>query len=182
MVWGNDAEKNRMFLVGYGASRWGKGIAAGTNLRHYRHRSSVTPRYAWSFDLGTSLCSPGIETARRENSRFGLWLSKILAGHIWENSQPVRENTDGNPDWEPPTLSIGKRSLSGDFVLHNDTRISVGRASTHPTSALNVGYLRMGLGLRPSDIQRFPINSQRVNGQQDLSVFRAQRVSLTMRM
>ena len=49
--WGNDSEKNRMVLVGYGTSL-GKGIAAGTNLRHYRHRSTVTPRYAWSFDVG----------------------------------------------------------------------------------------------------------------------------------
>ena len=140
--WGNDAEKNRMFLVGYGASL-GKGIAAGTNLRHYRHRSSVTPRYAWSFDLGIrfvrELKRPG------EKTTFGLSLED-LAGHIWENAQSVARI--------PTVTRLGaahsfnrQTTLSGDFVLHNDTRISVGeRLRTH--IGVERWLFKDGLGLR----------------------------------
>ena len=140
--WGNDAEKNRMFLVGYGAAL-GKGIAAGTNLRHYRHRSSVTPRYAWSFDLGIrfvrELKRPG------EKTTFGLSLED-LAGHIWENSQSVARI--------PTVTRLGaahsfnrQTILSGDFVLHNDTRISVGeRLRTH--IGVERWLFKEGLGLR----------------------------------
>ena len=125
--WGNDPEKNRMVLVGYGTSL-GKGIAAGTNLRHYRHRSSVAPRYAWSFDLGLrfvrELDSPG------EKITIGLALED-LAGHIWENAQSVARI--------PTVTRLGAAHsfnrdtiLSGDFVLHNDTRISFAeRLRTH---------------------------------------------------
>ena len=140
--WGNDAEKNRMFLVGYGASL-GKGIAAGTNLRHYRHRSSATPRYAWSFDLGIrfvrELKRPG------EKTTFGLSLED-LAGHIWENAQSVARI--------PTVTRLGaahsfnrQTTLSGDFVLHNDTRISVGkRLRTH--IGVERWLFKDGLGLR----------------------------------
>ena len=140
--WGNDTEKNRMVLVGYGASL-GKGIAAGTNLRHYRHRSTVTPRYAWSFDLGIryvrQLRRPG------EKVTFGLALED-LAGHIWENAQTVARI--------PTVTRVGAAhsfnehtTLSGDFVLHNDTRIYFGeRLRTH--IGIERWLFRKGLGLR----------------------------------
>ena len=140
--WGNDAEKNRMVLVGYGASL-GKGIAAGTNLRHYRHRSSVSPRYAWSFDLGIrfvrELDRPG------EEITFGLALED-LAGHIWENAETVARI--------PTVTRLGAArsfnqytTLSGDFVLHNDTRIGFGeRLRTH--LGVERWLFRKGLGLR----------------------------------
>jgi hypothetical protein len=140
--WGNDAEKNRMVLVGYGASL-GNGIAAGTNLRHYRHRSSVSPRYAWSFDLGIrfvrKLDRPG------EKTTFGLALED-LAGHIWENAQTIARI--------PTVTRLGAAhsfnqytTLSGDFVLHNDTRIAFGeRLRTH--FGVERWLFRKGLGLR----------------------------------
>ena len=140
--WGNDAEKNRMVLVGYGASL-GKGIAAGTNLRHYRHRSTVSPRYAWSFDLGVrfvrELDRPG------EKITFGLALED-LAGHIWENSETIARI--------PTVTRLGAAhsfnqytTLSGDFVLHNDTRIGFGeRLRTH--LGVERWLFRKGLGLR----------------------------------
>ena len=140
--WGNDAEKNRMILVGYGASL-GKGIAAGTNLRHYRHRNSVSPRYAWSFDLGIRfvrrLDRPG------EKTTFGLALED-LAGHIWENAQTIARI--------PTVTRLGAAhsfnqytTLSGDFVLHNDTRIAFGdRLRTH--LGVERWLFRKGLGLR----------------------------------
>lgn len=140
--WGNDAEKNRMVLVGYGASL-GKGIAAGTNLRHYRHRSNVTPRYAWSFDLGIrfvrELDGPG------EKVTFGLALED-LAGHIWENAETVARI--------PTVTRVGAAhsinpytTLSGDFVLHNDTRIYFGeRLRTH--IGVERWLFKKGLGLR----------------------------------
>ncbi len=140
--WGNDAEKNRMVLVGYGASL-GKGIAAGTNLRHYRHRSSVNPRYAWSFDLGIRfvrrLDRPG------EKITFGLALED-LAGHIWENAETIARI--------PTVTRLGAAhsfnqytTLSGDFVLHNDTRIAFEeRLRTH--FGVERWLFRKGLGLR----------------------------------
>ena len=140
--WGNDSEKNRMVLVGYGASL-GKGIAAGTNLRHYRHRSAVTPRYAWSFDLGIryvrQLDRPG------EKITLGLALED-LAGHIWENAQTVARI--------PTVTRVGAAhsfneytTLSGDFVLHNDTRIYFGeRLRTH--IGIERWLFKKGLGLR----------------------------------
>lgn len=140
--WGNDTEKNRMVLVGYGASL-GKGIAAGTNLRHYRHRSAVTPRYAWSFDLGIrfvrELDRPG------EKITFGLALED-LAGRIWENAETVARI--------PTVTRLGAAhsfdqytTLSGDFVLRNDTRIGIGdRLRTH--FGVERWLFKKGLGLR----------------------------------
>lgn len=140
--WGNDTEKNRMVLVGYGTSL-GKGIAAGTNLRHYRHRSAVTPRFAWSFDLGIrfvhQLNRPG------EKITFGLALED-LAGHIWENAQTIGRI--------PTVTRLGAAhsfnqftTLSGDFVLHNDTRIGLGdRLRTH--LGVERWLFKKGLGLR----------------------------------
>ena len=140
--WGNDTEKNRMVLLGYGASL-GKGIAAGTNLRHYRHRSAVTPRYAWSFDLGIrfvrQLDSPG------EKITFGLALED-LAGHIWEGTEtvariPTVTRLGAAHAFDPYT------TLSGDFVLHNDTRIGIGdRLRTH--LGVERWLFKKGLGLR----------------------------------
>ena len=140
--WGNDSEKNRMLLVGYGTSL-GKGVAAGTNLRHYRHRSAVTPRFAWSFDLGIryvrQLNRPG------EKITFGLALED-LAGHIWENAQTIGRI--------PTVTRLGAAHsfnqftiLSGDFVLHNDTRIGFGdRLRTH--LGIERWLFKKGLGLR----------------------------------
>ena len=140
--WGNDAEKNRMVLVGYGASL-GNGIAAGTNLRHYRHRGAVSPRFAWSFDLGIryvrELDRPG------EKISFGLALED-LAGHIWENAQTIARI--------PTVTRVGAThsfdeytTLSSDFVLHNDTRIYFGeRLRTH--IGIERWLFRKGLGLR----------------------------------
>ena len=140
--WGNDAEKNRMVLVGYGTSL-GKGIAAGTNLRHYRHRSALSPRFAWSFDLGIrfvrELDSPG------KKITLGLALED-LAGRIWENAETVARI--------PTVTRIGAAhsfdqytTLSGDFVLHNDTRIYFReRLRTH--IGIERWLFRKGLGLR----------------------------------
>lgn len=140
--WGNDTEKNRMVLLGYGASL-GKGIAAGTNLRHYRHRSTLSPRYAWSFDLGIrfvrQLDSPG------EKITFGLALED-LAGHIWEGTEtvariPTVTRLGAAHAFDPYT------TLSGDFVLHNDTRIGIGdRLRTH--LGVERWLFKKGLGLR----------------------------------
>ena len=140
--WGNDAEKNRMVLVGYGASL-GNGIAAGTNLRHYRHRSAVSPRFAWSFDLGIRYVR---ELDRRgEKITFGLALED-LAGHVWENAETIARI--------PTVTRLGAAhsfnqytTLSGDFVLHNDARISFGeRLRTH--LGVERWLFRKGLGLR----------------------------------
>ena len=125
--WGNDPEKNRMVLLGYGTSL-GKGIAAGTNLRHYRHRSSVTPRYAWSFDLGLRY----VRQLKRPGEKITIGFAlEDLAGHIWENAQSIARI--------PTVTRLGAAYsfnrdtiLSGDFVLHNDTRIAFGeRLRTH---------------------------------------------------
>ena len=140
--WGNDAEKNRMVLVGYGTSL-GKGIAAGTNLRHYRHRSNVTPRYAWSFDLGIRFVRE--LDGHGEKVTFGLALED-LAGHIWENAETVARI--------PTVTRVGAAhsfdqhtTLSGDFVLHNDTRIYFGdRLRTH--LGIERWLFKKGLGLR----------------------------------
>lgn len=140
--WGSDNEKNRFVLVGYGTSL-GKGIAAGTNLRHYRHRSAVTPRFAWSFDLGIryvrELARPG------EKVTLGLALED-LAGHIWENGQTTARI--------PTVTRLGAAhsfnqytTLSGDFVLHNDTRFGFGdRLRTH--LGVERWLFKKGLGLR----------------------------------
>ena len=140
--WGNDTEKNRMVLLGYGASL-GKGIAAGTNLRHYRHRSTVTPRFAWSFDLGIRYVRPLNRPG--EKITFGLALED-LAGHIWENAQTIGRI--------PTVTRLGAAHsfnqftiLSGDFVLHNDTRIGFGdRLRTH--LGIERWLFKKGLGLR----------------------------------
>lgn len=140
--WGNDTEKNRMVLVGYGTSL-GKGIAAGTNLRHYRHRSSINPRYAWSFDLGIRFVRP----AKRPGEKITLGLAlEDLGGRIWENSQTVARI--------PTVTRLGaahsfnqQTTLSGDFVLHNDTRIDFSeRLRTH--LGVERWLFKNGLGLR----------------------------------
>ena len=140
--WGNDPEKNRMVLVGYGTSL-GKGIAAGTNLRHYRHRGPISPRYAWSFDLGIrfvrQLERPG------EQITIGLALED-LAGHVWENAERIARI--------PTITRLGAAHafnrntiLSGDFVLHNDTRVAfVERLRTH--LGVERWLFKKGLGLR----------------------------------
>ncbi len=140
--WGNDVEKNRMVLVGYGASL-GKGIAAGTNLRHYRHRGSVTPRYAWSFDLGLRF----VRELERPGEKITIGLAlEDLAGHIWENAQTIARI--------PTVTRLGaahsfnrNTTLSGDFVLHNDTRIAfIERLRTH--LGVERWLFKKGLGLR----------------------------------
>ena len=140
--WGTDAEKNRMFLVGYGTSL-GKGIAAGTNLRHYRHRGSINPRYAWSFDLGLRIVRP----AKRPGEKITLGLAlEDLGGHIWENAQtvariPTITRLGASRSFNPQTI------LSGDFVLHNDTRIDFSqRLRTH--IGVERWLFKNGLGLR----------------------------------
>ena len=140
--WGNDPEKNRMVLMGYGVSL-GKGIAAGTNLRHYRHRGSINHRYGWSFDLGIrfvhKLKRPGEQVA------FGLALED-LAGHIWENGQltariPTATRLGAAHSFNQST------TLSSDFVLHNDTRLAFGeRLRTH--IGVERWLFKDGLGLR----------------------------------
>ena len=140
--WGNDSEKNRMVLVGYGTSV-GRGIAAGTNLRHYRHRSSVTPRYAWSFDLGVRY----VRQLERPGEKITVGLSlEDLAGHIWENAQTVARI--------PTVTRLGaahyinqNTTVSGDFVFHNDTRIYFAeRLRTH--IGVERWLFKNGLGLR----------------------------------
>ena len=140
--WGNDAEKNRMVLVGYGAAL-GKGLAAGTNLRHYRHRSPVNPRYAWSFDLGIRF----VRSLERYGEQVTVGLAvEDLAGHIWENSKTIARI--------PTVTRLGgahsfnrHTTLSGDFVLHNDTRIKfVERLRTH--FGVERWLFKNGLGLR----------------------------------
>lgn len=140
--WGTDTEKNRMFLVGYGTSL-GKGIAAGTNLRHYRHRGSINPRYAWSFDLGLRIVRP----AKRPGQKITLGLAlEDLGGRIWENAQTVARI--------PTITRLGaahsfnqQTTLSGDFVLHNDTRIDFSqRLRTH--IGVERWVFKDGLGLR----------------------------------
>jgi hypothetical protein len=140
--WGNDLEKNRMVLVGYGTSL-GNGIAAGTNLRHYRHIGSINQRYGWSFDLGIrfvrELERPG------EKVTIGLALED-LAGHIWQNGEPIARI--------PTVTRLGAAhsldqytTLSGDFVLHNDTRIIFSeRLRTH--LGVERWLFKKGLGLR----------------------------------
>ena len=140
--WGNDLEKNRMVLVGYGTSL-GNGIAAGTNLRHYRHSGSNNQRYGWSFDLGIrfvrELERPG------EKVTIGLALED-LAGHIWQNGEPIARI--------PTVTRLGAAhsldqytTLSGDFVLHNDTRIIFSeRLRTH--LGVERWLFKKGLGLR----------------------------------
>ena len=140
--WGNDSEKNRMVIVGYGASL-GRGIAAGTNLRHYRHRGSTALRYAWSFDVGLrfvrELQRPG------EKLTIGLTLED-LGGHIWENAESVARI--------PTVTRFGAAHsfnrdtiLSGDFVLHNDTRVYFAeRLRTHV--GVERWLFKQGLGLR----------------------------------
>ena len=140
--WGHDSEKNRMVLVGYGTSV-GRGIAAGTNLRHYRHRSSVTPRYAWSFDLGVRY----VRQLERPGEKITVGLSlEDLAGYIWENAQTVARI--------PTVTRLGaahsinrNTTVSGDFVLHNDTRIYFAeRLRTH--IGVERWLFKNGLGLR----------------------------------
>ncbi len=140
--WGNDTEKNRMVLVGYGTSL-GRGIAAGTNLRHYRHRGSINPRYAWSFDIGVRIVRP----AKRPGEKITLGLAlEDLGGRIWENAQTVARI--------PTITRLGaahsfnqKTTLSGDFVLHNDTRIDFSeRLRTH--LGVERWLFKNGLGLR----------------------------------
>ena len=140
--WGNDSEKNRMLLLGYGTSL-GNGIAAGTNLRHYRHRSTLSPRFAWSFDLGIRF----VRELDRPGKKITLGLAlEDLAGHIWENAETVARI--------PTVTRLGAAhsfdqytTLSGDFVLHNDTRIYFGeRLRTH--IGIERWLFRKGLGLR----------------------------------
>ena len=140
--WGNDSEKNRMLLLGYGTSL-GNGIAAGTNLRHYRHRSALSPRFAWSFDLGIRF----VRELDRPGKKITLGLAlEDLAGHIWENAETVARI--------PTVTRLGAAhsfdqytTLSGDFVLHNDTRIYFGeRLRTH--IGIERWLFRKGLGLR----------------------------------
>ena len=140
--WGSDAEKNRMVIVGYGVSL-GKGIAAGTNLRHYRHRGSANPRYAWSFDLGLRF----VRKLERPGEKIVIGLTlEDLAGRIWENAQPIARI--------PTVTRLGAAhsfnhhtTLSGDFVLHNDTRIAVlERLRTH--IGVERWLFKNGLGLR----------------------------------
>lgn len=140
--WGNDSEKNRMLLVGYGTSL-GNGIAAGTNLRHYRHRSTLSPRFAWSFDLGIRF----VRELDRPGKKITLGLAlEDLAGHIWENAETVARI--------PTVTRLGAAhsfdqytTLSGDFVLHNDTRIYFReRLRTH--IGIERWLFRKGLGLR----------------------------------
>ena len=140
--WGNDPEKNRMVLVGYGTSL-GKGIAAGANLRHYRHRGPISPRYAWSFDLGVRF----VRQLERPGEKITIGLAlEDLAGHIWENTERIARI--------PTIIRLGAAHtfnrdtiLSGDFVLHNDTRIAfVERLRTH--LGVERWLFKKGLGLR----------------------------------
>ena len=140
--WGNDSEKNRMVLVGYGTSL-GKGIAAGTNLRHYRHIGSINQRYGWSFDLGIRFVRE-LES-RGEKITIGLTLED-LAGRIWQNGERIARI--------PTVTRLGAAHsldqytiLSGDFVLHDDTRIAFAeRLRTH--LGVERWLFKNGLGLR----------------------------------
>ena len=140
--WGDDLEKNRMVLVGYGTSL-GNGIAAGTNLRHYRHSGSNNQRYGWSFDLGIRFVHE-LES-RGEKITIGLTLED-LAGHIWQNGERIARI--------PTVTRLGAAhsldqytTLSGDFVLHDDTRIAFAeRLRTH--LGVERWLFKNGLGLR----------------------------------
>ncbi len=140
--WGNDAERNRMLLVGYGASL-GKGIAAGTNLRHYRHSGTINRRHGWSFDLGLRF----VQKLGRAGEKIALGLAlEDLAGRIWENSQftarmPIVIRFGVAHFFDQNTI------LSGDYVLHNDTRmVFVERLRTH--LGVERWLFKKGLGLR----------------------------------
>ncbi len=140
--WGSDAEKNRMVLVGYGTVL-GRSVAAGANLRHYRHRSSISQRYGWSFDLGIrfvrELKGPG------EKIAIGLTLED-LAGRIWRNGEPTARI--------PTVTRLGAShtfnqytTLSADLVMHNDVNIVfVERLRTHV--GIERWLFKNGLGLR----------------------------------
>ena len=140
--WGDDLEKNRMVLVGYGTSL-GNGIAAGTNLRHYRHSGSNNQRYGWSFDLGIRFVRE-LES-RGEKITIGLTLED-LAGRIWQNGERIARI--------PTVTRLGAAhsldqytTLSGDFVLHDDTRIAFAeRLRTH--LGVERWLFKNGLGLR----------------------------------
>ena len=140
--WGDDLEKNRMVLVGYGTSL-GNGIAAGTNLRHYRHSGSNNQRYGWSFDLGIRFVRE-LE-GRGEKITIGLTLED-LAGRIWQNGERIARI--------PTVTRLGAAhsldqytTLSGDFVLHDDTRIAFAeRLRTH--LGVERWLFKNGLGLR----------------------------------
>ena len=141
--WGNDVEKNRMVLVGYGTSL-GRGIAAGTNLRHYRHSRTINQRLGWSFDLGLRF----VRKLERSGEKIVLGLAlEDLAGHIWENGQLIARI--------PAVTRFGAAHffdrntiLSSDFVLHHDTRIAfVERLRAHLGAERWLFKKRLGLRL-----------------------------------
>lgn len=125
--WGDDDEKNRMMLLGYGLSL-GKGVAAGASIRHHRRNRPIRTQLGWSFDLGV-LYSHKLQ---RLGDQIALGLTfEELGGHIWENGELIEKI--------PPVTRLGaaysidrNTILSGDFVLHNDRRFDMeDRFRTH---------------------------------------------------
>ncbi|MCZ6680194.1 MAG: OmpA family protein [Candidatus Poribacteria bacterium] len=125
--WGNDNEKNRMMLVGYGVSL-GKELAAGASIRHHRRSHSIGTQLGWSFDLGM-LFSRKLD---RLGDQIVLGLTFAdLGGHIWEDGELIEKM--------PPVTRLGATYhldtdtiFSGDFVLHNDKQFDLqNRLRTH---------------------------------------------------
>jgi outer membrane protein OmpA-like peptidoglycan-associated protein len=115
--WGDNNEKNRVMLLGYGRTL-GKGIATGANVRHHRRNSELHSQIGWSFDFGMLYSRP----LKRLGYQFAVGLSfEDIGGRVWENGQvvermPLVTRLGGAYHIDSDTI------LSGDVVLYDDAQ------------------------------------------------------------
>ena len=113
--WGEDLERNRTMLLGYGYS-FGKSVAAGVNIRHHRRSRGLNTRLGWSYDVGIQVSRK--LTRLGDQIAFGLSFED-LDGRLYKDGQLIQDL--------PLVVRFGTAYhfgkgtvLSSDFTLHND--------------------------------------------------------------
>ena len=117
--WGEDRERNRIMLLGYGYSI-GKSVATGVNIRHHRRSRDVNTHLGWSYDFGIQVSR---KLTRLGNQiAFGLSFED-LDGRLYGDGQLLQDL--------PLVVRFGAAYhldratiLSSDFTLHNDDQLT----------------------------------------------------------
>ncbi len=117
--WGEDWERNRIMLVGYGYT-FGKSVAAGVNIRHHRRSRGTNTHLGWTYDVGIQVSRK--LTRLGERVAFGVSFEDF-DGRLYRDSQIVQDLPLVARFGTAYHLDRGT-ILSSDFTLHNDDQLS----------------------------------------------------------
>ena len=117
--WGEDWERNRIMLLGYGYT-FGKSVATGVNIRHHRRSRGGNTHLGWTYDFGIQVS----RKLTRLGDRVALGLSfEDFDGRLYRDGQIVQDLplvARFGTAYHPDRGTI----LSSDFTLHNDDQLS----------------------------------------------------------